>query len=106
MEDLKTSFLEYDWDNFSSELSDFILDDDYEDMFDFEEYLHEEFSTKKLNQKELNTIVSGFINNKESISKFYLSLFNFGMPLQMINELYKLSDELNIESKNLSKLLA
>ena len=106
MEDLKTSFLEYDWDNFSSELSDFILDDDYEDMFDFEEYLHEEFSTKKLNQKELNTIVSGFINNKESISKFYLSLFNFGMPLQMINELDKLSDELNIESKNLSKLLS
>ena len=47
MEDLKTS-LEYDWDNFSSELSDFILDDDYEDMFDFEEYLHEEFSTKKV----------------------------------------------------------
>ena len=106
MEDLKTSFLEYDWDNFSSELSDFILDDDYEDMFDFEKYLHEEFSTKKLNQKELNTIVSGFINNKESISKFYLSLFNFGMPLQMINELDKLSDELNIESKNLSKLLS
>ena len=28
------------------------------------------------------------------------------MPLQMINELDKLSDELNIESKNLSKLLS
>lgn len=106
MEDLKSSFLEYDWFNFSSELSEFLLDDDYEDLFDFEEYLNDEIETKELNEKELNLIISQFINNKESISKFYKSLFNYGLPLQVINDLNNFSNELSNESKNLSRLLS
>ena len=82
------------------------LDDDYEDLFDFEEYLNDEIETKELNEKELNLIISQFINNKESISKFYKSLFNYGLPLQVINDLNNFSNELSNESKNLSRLLS
>jgi len=106
MEDLKSSFLEYDWYNFSSELSEFLLDDDYEELFDFEGYLNDEIETKELNEKEFQVIISEFINNKEPISKFYKSLFNYGLPLQVINELNNLSNELSNESENLSRLLS
>lgn len=106
MEDLKSSFLEYDWYNFSSELSEFLLDDDYDELFDFEAYLNDEIETKELNEKEFKIIISEFIKNKEAISKFYKSLFNYGLPLQVINELNNLSNELSNESKNLSRLLS
>ena len=106
MDDLKTSFLEYDWENLSYDINEFLLSGSSEEIrFDYEEYSSNKNESKSLDQKSLRKIIYKLVNEKDLISDSFVNLFKFGLSVQMINDLNKLQNKLSDKSVNLSSLL-
>lgn len=106
MEDLKTSFLEYDWESLSYEINEFLLSGVSEEThYDYEQYTSNKNESKNLNLESLREIISKLVNKKEIISNNFVSLFKFGLSVQMINDLNKLQNKFSNEKFNLSNLL-
>ena len=106
MDDLKTSFLEYDWESLSYDINEFLLSGISDEVrFDYEKYSSNKNESKNLDQKSLRKIIHKLVHEKDLISDNFVSLFKFGLSVQMINDLNKLQNKLSDKSVNLSSLL-
>ena len=102
---LRESFLDFDWESIGVDIMELFLQEILESDYNFFENTDRNNKLIDLDIKNLEQVLSNFFLKKEPLSPYFKNLFEFGMPIQMINELNKLENQYFQIQGNLTGIL-
>lgn len=102
---LRQSFLEFDWESIGVDIMELFLHEILESNNNFFENTDRNNKLIDLDIKNLEQLLNNFFLKKEPLSPYFKSLFEFGMPIQMINELNRFENQHFQIPGNLTELL-